>query len=254
MDEDRKVAYLRSSLEKEAGQVLWDYGTEVTNSLKSLTMVLKERFGGANQADKFRIEVRNRRREDSETLQSLNSDIRRLIALVFPNLNHKAREDIACDYFVDALADQDLALKVRERSPKDLDSALRIALQLEVWTKDINRIRTEMKEGTTKRSREITGNESLEQTNKALRKKVAELQDRLRKATTSTMTNAPTKPDARGNEWRNSSFNSDRPSTIPRRRPVECWGCGDRKHRLWACPNITNEARERIAKGNNSGA
>ena len=37
---------------------------------------------------------------------------------------------MACDYFIDALNDPDFALKVRQRSPKDLDSALRIALQL----------------------------------------------------------------------------------------------------------------------------
>jgi len=30
-----QLAYLRASLQKEAGQVLWDYGTEVTNSLKT---------------------------------------------------------------------------------------------------------------------------------------------------------------------------------------------------------------------------
>jgi len=39
-------------LEKEAGQVLWDYGTEVTDSLKKLTGILKDRFGGAGIADK----------------------------------------------------------------------------------------------------------------------------------------------------------------------------------------------------------
>jgi len=48
-----QLAYLRASLQKEAGQVLWDYGTEVTNSLKNLTKMLKERFGGTNQADKY---------------------------------------------------------------------------------------------------------------------------------------------------------------------------------------------------------
>jgi len=67
-----ELAYLTSSLEKEAGQVLWDYGTEVTNSLKKLTETLKERFGGANQADKFRIELRNKRRKANGTLQSLH--------------------------------------------------------------------------------------------------------------------------------------------------------------------------------------
>jgi len=138
-----ELVYLRSSLQKEAGQVLWDYGTEVTNSLKRLMKTLKERFGGTNQADKFRIEVRNRRRTNGETLQSLHSDIRRLVALAFPELDHHARETMACDYFIDALADPNFALKVRERSPVNLDSALRIALQLEVWTKDVDRTRND---------------------------------------------------------------------------------------------------------------
>ena len=79
-----ELAYLRNSLEKQAGQVLWDYGAEVTNSLKKLTNMLKQRFGGMNQVDKYRIEVRNRRRKAGESLQSLHSDIRRLAALAFP--------------------------------------------------------------------------------------------------------------------------------------------------------------------------
>ena len=85
----------RSSLEKEAGQVLWDYGTEVTCSLKQLTKTLKKRFGGVYQADKFRIEVRNQRRKEGEAVASLHSDIRRLTALAFPDIDRKARESLA---------------------------------------------------------------------------------------------------------------------------------------------------------------
>ena len=115
---------------------LWDYGKEVTESLSGLTKTLKMRFGGKAFADKHRIEIRNRRRKPDETLQSLHIDIRRLAALAFPSMEHRTREVIACDYFLDALADPEFALKIRERYPEDLDSALRIALQLEVWTKD----------------------------------------------------------------------------------------------------------------------
>ena len=101
--------------------------------------MLRERFGGTNQADKYRLEVKNRRRKLGESLRSLHSDIRKLVALAFPHLDHKARELIGCDYFVDALDEPTFALKVRERAPQDLDSALRVALQLEVWTKDVDR-------------------------------------------------------------------------------------------------------------------
>ena len=70
-----QLAYLKGALQKEAGQVLWDYGPEVTNSFTELVRTLKGRFGGANQSHKFRMEIRNRRRKDGESLQSLHSDV-----------------------------------------------------------------------------------------------------------------------------------------------------------------------------------
>jgi len=124
------LVYLRSSHDKEAANVLWDYGKELTNSLSGLTRILKMRFGGKSFADKHSIEIRNKRRGPNETLQSLHIEIRRLAALAFPTMEHRTREVISCDYFLDALADPDFALKIRERHPENLDSALCIALQL----------------------------------------------------------------------------------------------------------------------------
>jgi len=48
------LAHLRNSLTDEAGQVLWDSGPEVTNSLSRLTRLLKDRYGGAAQSDRYR--------------------------------------------------------------------------------------------------------------------------------------------------------------------------------------------------------
>ena len=115
----------------------------MTQSLSGLTKILKMRFRGKSFADKHRIEIRSRRRQNGETLQNLHSDIRRLAALAFPDMEYRNREMILTDYFLDALADPDFALKVRERHPKDLDSALRIALQLEMWTKNSERLKLE---------------------------------------------------------------------------------------------------------------
>ena len=138
-----------------------------------LIKVLKERFGEANQSDKYRLELKSRRRRPNETLRNLHSDIRRLAALAFPELEHGARETMACDYFIDALDDPNFALKVRERSPKDLDSALRVALQLEVWSRDV-----EQSSRRERKAREITEPEKDEQTT-VLKKQVAELQKQL---------------------------------------------------------------------------
>jgi len=99
---NQKLVYLRSSLDKEVANVLWDYGKDVYESLSGLMKVHKKRFGGKSFADKHRIEIRNRRRRTDETLQSLHSDIRRLAVLAFPTIEHRTREVISCDYFLDA--------------------------------------------------------------------------------------------------------------------------------------------------------
>jgi len=91
--EAEKLVYLRGSLEKDAGQILCDYSTEATNSLKEMVKVLEERFGEANQAGKYRMEVKNRRRQPGETLRSLQSD--RLFGdsspWCFPNFTEKRK-------------------------------------------------------------------------------------------------------------------------------------------------------------------
>jgi len=102
--EDRLI-FFRDLPKNDAANMLWDYGDEVTSSLSKLTATLKQRFGGQAFVDKHRIELRNRRRRKDETLQSFHADVRRLAALAFPDMKHKAREVMATDYFLKAMVD-----------------------------------------------------------------------------------------------------------------------------------------------------
>jgi len=72
-----ELFHLRASLKGPAGQLLWDLGTDV--SLEKLVDRLKQRFGGADQAERFRTELRIRRRQLGEELPTLYSDVRRLV-------------------------------------------------------------------------------------------------------------------------------------------------------------------------------
>jgi len=85
---------------------------------------------------------------------------------------------LATDYFLDALGDPEIGLKIREKNPKNLDAALRIALQLEVWTKDSYRLQqAETPRPADRRNREITkpGQPSgMEKRNEALQKEITE--------------------------------------------------------------------------------
>ena len=141
--------------ENEAGQVSFDYDAEEINSARKLIRVLTKRFGGTEQADKYRLEVKYRRRKPGESLRTLHAEIRKLVKLAFPKLEHKARELMACDYFIDSLNDPNQTLKVRERSPKDLDLALKIALQLEVWANNAERTKQEQQPKEPPRDRKL---------------------------------------------------------------------------------------------------
>jgi len=81
------------------------------------------------------VELRPRHRKPGETFSALHQDIRKLMALTHRTLPQEARESIACDYYIDALNDDEFGLKVRERAPASLDEALRVSLQLEAWLK-----------------------------------------------------------------------------------------------------------------------
>jgi len=132
---------MKGALTRNAAQVLWDTDRASTGSLKKLITILKNRFGGERQAEKYRAELQIRRRKPHESLTDLHQDIRILMALAYPRLAADAREEIACDHFANALSDPEFALKVKERAPKPLDEALNIALRLEAWAKSISRPR-----------------------------------------------------------------------------------------------------------------
>ena len=118
-------------------------------------------------------------------------------------------------------------IATRERYPKDLDSALRIALQLEVWTKDSTRFRKLEKERPeAKRTREVTGpaifsenqsNEALQNEVNEQRKRIAELEQQLAKKPV-------TRPFA-------EAANNQR---------ISCWRCGGAGHTIRDCPTKPN--------------
>jgi len=74
--------YLSNALEGAAGQVLWDAAT--CSSVEALVQLLRNRFGNQNQTERFRAELKVRRRRPGETLQKLYQDVCKLMALAYP--------------------------------------------------------------------------------------------------------------------------------------------------------------------------
>ena len=129
-----KCAFLKCSLTDGPAQLLWDTGDPNLMDYDQLLERLRARYGSTGQAEKFRAELRNRRRRRGESLAELHGDIRKLMALAYPGINQsEICEVVARDHFIDALNDRDFEIKVREREPPGLESALRLAVRLEAY-------------------------------------------------------------------------------------------------------------------------
>ena len=67
-NQTEQLSWLKNSLIKNAGQVLWDSSPESTDTLPKLIELLTNRFGGTKQTDKHRMELRYRKRRPNESL------------------------------------------------------------------------------------------------------------------------------------------------------------------------------------------
>ena len=80
-DKDR-FYHLCTVLDGAAGQILWGLTADATTD--SIIALLRTRFGNELQVERFRAELRARRRGRDESLQSLYLDITRMVSLAHP--------------------------------------------------------------------------------------------------------------------------------------------------------------------------
>ena len=123
------LAHLKWSLSGGAADLLWD-ADDITYS--ELVERLRSRYGGKGFEERFQTELKCRKRKKNESLRELAHDIKRLMMLAYPGDRSRMGEHMSCDYFVAALDDPDLELKICEREPETLDAALKIAQRLEL--------------------------------------------------------------------------------------------------------------------------
>jgi len=125
-----KTDFLRCALDKAATQLLWDFGAEENVTYEKLVDRLRQRYGTEGQAETFRTQLYYRRQRPDESLSDLLHDIRRLVVLAYPVPSNATTEILARDAFLEAIYDRELSLKVREREPRSIDEAYRMALRL----------------------------------------------------------------------------------------------------------------------------
>ena len=108
--EREELFYLPASLRCPAAQMLWDLPTDTT--LQGLVVILKQRFGSVDQVERFRAELKTRRRGVDEDLQSLYNDVCRLMSLAYPGPNTELVDVVGRDEFLNVLGDPDMRIAV----------------------------------------------------------------------------------------------------------------------------------------------
>jgi transposase InsO family protein len=130
-----KLSQLKHALKGNANQVLWIDALKVW-TFDELVETLTKRFGNSGQSAMYRAELTARRKGKNESLYAVEQDIRRLMALAHEDPQSKTSKELAVDAFIRALDDREIAGKVQELEPKDLDEALRQALRFEAYAKN----------------------------------------------------------------------------------------------------------------------
>ena len=85
-------------------------------SYEEIAEKLRARHGNREQHEKFRVELKYRRRKVGESQQELSHDIERLATRAYPRVPHDVRDTLARDAFIEALDNRTLSNRVRERS------------------------------------------------------------------------------------------------------------------------------------------
>lgn len=127
-----KAAHLKACLTGRAGSLLWQ-NEEAT--YEQMVEKLRQRYGSREQQEKFRVELKCRRRGASETLQELAHEVERLVTLAYPEAGQPTKDILARDFFIESLDSHALIYKIKEREPATLNSALTMAMKLEVLQK-----------------------------------------------------------------------------------------------------------------------
>lgn len=128
-----KALLLASSLSGSARAILNELTERERRDFDSLVSVLKNRFGSINRAEVFRAELQSRVRYRNETLPELAQSIKKLTRRAYPGTTALVRDTLALDYFIDAIPETEIRLRLREVGPKTINEAENIAVRLEAF-------------------------------------------------------------------------------------------------------------------------
>ena len=129
----QKGLYLGVSLRGLAQGVLGNLPVEDQKDFEVLSKALSDRFSPESQTELYRAQLKEREWKHGENVAEFGTRILRLTTLSYPKANPSLIKSLAMGFFIDAISDAEMRLKIQQTRPKDLNEAVKVAVELEAF-------------------------------------------------------------------------------------------------------------------------
>ena len=224
----QKGLYLGVSLRGLAQGVLGNLPVEDQKDFEALSKALSDRFSPESQTELYRAQLKEREWKHGENVAEFGQRILRLTTLSYPKADPSFIKSLAMGFFVDAISDGEMRLKIQQTRPKDLNEAVKVAVELEAFDRAERQRRGQKYARQTDVQTE--GNSELIQ--------LVELMNEDRKKDKSNLSELI---DLMKQSQKEVSY--DKKNRIPQSKVAmnskpkrRCYICGDEKHLANTCP------------------
>ena len=135
----QKGLYLGVSLRGLAQGVLGNLPVKDQRDSEILSKALSERFSPESQTELYRAQLKEREWKHGENVAEFGQRILRLTSLSYPGADPSLINVLAMGYFLDSIFDADMRLKIQQTRPKDLNEAVKVAVELEAFDREKNK-------------------------------------------------------------------------------------------------------------------
>ena len=126
-----KSLFLASSMTGPTRTLLCELDSAQRRDFNAIVGALQNRYGSLHKAELYRSKLQSKVLEKNESLPDLAQSVLKLTRKAYPTATSEVVELLALDFFIDAIPDTDIRLRLREVGPKTISEAERIAVRLE---------------------------------------------------------------------------------------------------------------------------